>query len=77
MLCFQVPDLIRILSEVFVSCSLFSQPLSVGDSVSVRQLVQAMLQKQKVREIMADRTVTDVMDRMGLNRTGNAPGLWT
>jgi len=33
--------------------------------------IRAMLQKQKVREIMADRTVTDVMDRMGLNRTGN------
>ena len=32
---------------------------------------QAMLQKQKVREIMADRTVTDVMDKMGLNRSGS------
>ena len=37
-----------------------------------RAAVQAMLQKQKVREIMADRTVTDVMDKMGLNRSGSA-----
>lgn len=33
--------------------------------------IRAMLQKQKVREIMADRTVTDVMDKMGLNRSGS------
>ena len=37
-----------------------------------RAAVQAMLQKQQVREIMADRTVTDVMDKMGLNRSGSA-----
>ncbi|CAJ1350096.1 unnamed protein product, partial [Effrenium voratum] len=30
--------------------------------------VRAMLQKPKVREIMADRTLAEVMDRMGLNK---------
>ena len=39
---------------------------------ATRNALQAMLQKQKVREIMADRTVTDVMDKMGLNRSGSA-----
>mmetsp|Transcript_97709 Transcript_97709/g.232622 ORF Transcript_97709/g.232622 Transcript_97709/m.232622 type:complete len:694 (+) Transcript_97709:90-2171(+) len=32
--------------------------------------IKAMMNKPKVREIMADRTVADIMDRMDLSRTG-------
>eukprot|EP00439_Symbiodinium_sp_Y106_P080318 s307_g19.t1 len=34
--------------------------------------IKAMMNKPKVREIMADRTVADIMDRMDLSRTGRA-----
>eukprot|EP00913_Durusdinium_trenchii_P012705 g11931.t1 len=33
--------------------------------------IRAMLQKPKVREIMADRTLSEVMDRMNLKSTGH------